>query len=492
MKHKVTYLTVLLVAFSLMLVSGGAALAQGEGIPVSVGVPIEGEITAEQPEVLYTLEGSAGDVIAVTMTASRQGLDSFLELLLPDGSFAVSDDDSGGNLNSLIGPYTLPEDGTYTIRATRFGQSEGGSSGSFTLLVSQAAIQPLTPGEAVTVELNAAQPFAAFSFDGAQAGMLYELLAESQADTNATGFNIIVRDSAGLPQNQSYGQVGSVLVLGPLNLQPGEQYVMTIIRQSDGMTNMETASARLVLTLNELEAGTVALGDTVTGTLNNATPNAYYQFEAEEGQLLRLESSQAESGLALDVQIIAPSGTFVSGLNTAYDPYGVSHMDASMDPIVLNESGRHLLVVRMFDPQTGMSGAGDSTAGYTVTLGETQTPFLVPGEAQTAAVMLNGQGQTYRFIGTEGQHIRVSLAALDDVYTPALEVQGPGDPVLTQGHMTFLLNANSTLPGSASFELTLPKDGLYLFTVRAGGGYALEVPAQDIPGEYSLLLETLP
>ncbi len=492
MKHKVIYLTALLVVFSLMLLPGMTALAQGEATPVSVGVPTEGEITAEQPEVLYTLEGSAGDVIVITMTASRQGLDSYLELVRPDGSIAVSDDDSGGSLNSLIGPYALPEDGTYTIRATRFGRQEGGSSGPFTLLVSEAAIQPLTPNEAVTVELNAAQPFASFSFDGAQAGMLYELLADSQAEANATGVNIIVRDSMGLPLNQHYGQVGSVVVLGPLNFQTGEQYIVTVVRQFDGVTNMEAASARVLLTLNEVEAGTIALGDTVTGTLNSAAPNAYYQFMAEEGQLLRLESRQAESGLALDVQVIAPSGAFISGLNTAYDPYGIPHFEASIDPIVLTESGRHLLAVRMFDPQTGMSGVGDSTAGFTVILGETQTPFLAPGEAQTGAVMLNAQGQAYRFVGTEGQQIRVSLAALDDVYTPSLDVQGPGDPVLTQGYMTFLLNANSTLPGSASFELTLPKDGLYLFTVRAGGGYALEAPTQDVPGEYSLLLELLP
>ncbi|MBN2472406.1 MAG: PPC domain-containing protein [Anaerolineae bacterium] len=471
---------------------GVAALAQGDSTPISAGIPVEGEITADQSEVFYTLEGAAGDVIAISMTAISQGLDSYLELLLPDGSIAVSDDDSGGSLNALIGPYTLPEDGTYTIRATRFGNFEGGSSGRFSLLVSAVVPQALVSGEGVTVDLNAEEPFAFFTFDGAQAGLIYELAADPQPVADATGFSVIVRGSTGMAIHQGYGQPGSLSVISPLSFQPGEQYAVTIVRQQEGPIAIPDASARLILTLNEVQAGAISLGDTVTGTLNGAAPNAYYQFSGEAGDLLRLEGSHTSSALALDVQITGPSGSYTGGFSTAYTPYESASDEASADPIVLTESGTHLLVIRMFDPQTGLPGASDSSDDFSVTLSETQTPFLTPGEAQTGTVMFNGQGQTYRFMGSEGQQLRITLAGLDEVYTPALEVQGPGDPVLTQGHMAFLLNANSAIPGSASFELTLPKDGLYLLNVRMGGGYAPEAPPQDAPGEYSLLIEMLP
>jgi serine protease Do len=54
-------------------------------------------------------------------------IDPYLELLGPDGTQLIYNDDGAGYPNALIEAYSLPTAGTYTIVARSFGDSRSGT-----------------------------------------------------------------------------------------------------------------------------------------------------------------------------------------------------------------------------------------------------------------------------------------------------------------------------------------------------------------------------
>ncbi len=451
------------------------ALAQGEATPIAYGEAVRGEITAQTSEVFYTFSGKQGDTITITMTALQQGLDSYLELTLPDGTL-ISDDDSAGNLNSLIGPLTLPADGQYRLRATRFGGPEGGSAGPFEIVIRPATTLPLTPNETVTVTLGPDQPFAFLKLT-AQTGTVYALTGQGLGGT--TSFSISVRDSLGSYVNQAYSPADGLALIDPLLVATDGTYNVTVFRQQDGPQLDPAASVRVALTLRIPETQPIAIGQTVSGTLDNTSPIAHYVFEGQLGELLRLEGRHEAGTQPIDVQVVNPAGYISTGMGTAYGPEEGRFV---LDPFVLEMDGRYVIAVR----QTA-TGPGPITTPsvFSLTLAETQTPLLTVGQAVTGTVdMAATYEKVYRFEGQAGQQVNIVLESVDETYVPAMDVQGPpvpapaaSGPAMGGGGvgMGFIFSLNGAVPGRVQYMLALPADGLYLFRVRLGSAYGTPV-----------------
>ena len=106
-----------------MLAFAGPAFAQRPAPkPIHLGDMIRGELTDASPRHddgtpfdSYVFEGKKGQTVAIGMKAST--FDSFLILrMAAGGRDLANDDDSGGGRDALL-RYTLPEDGTYEVRA---------------------------------------------------------------------------------------------------------------------------------------------------------------------------------------------------------------------------------------------------------------------------------------------------------------------------------------------------------------------------------------
>jgi hypothetical protein len=109
------------------------------------GSSVTGMLPVPGVKCLYTFEGVAGDAVTVAMNKQDQSLDPFLELSIPADSPApvATSDDDGGNRNSLIANYVLPEDTTYAVMAHSFQDQ---TAGRFTLALSRgAAVPPTVP-----------------------------------------------------------------------------------------------------------------------------------------------------------------------------------------------------------------------------------------------------------------------------------------------------------------------------------------------------------
>ncbi len=117
-----------------------ASAAAGE---IAYGETRRGTLTDQTFLYTYTFAGSAGDVVTITLRA--EGFDAYLDLLQPDGKVIAFNDDIGANAADLaatdaqITAFSLPRNGVYTIRVTRFGRETArGAVGDYELRLSAA------------------------------------------------------------------------------------------------------------------------------------------------------------------------------------------------------------------------------------------------------------------------------------------------------------------------------------------------------------------
>jgi hypothetical protein len=76
-------------------------------------------------EILFFFEGKAGEAITLSVTSKSPGIDPHVAILDPDGKKEASDDDSGGQGNSLIKNHVLKKSGRYTVKVGTAERREG-------------------------------------------------------------------------------------------------------------------------------------------------------------------------------------------------------------------------------------------------------------------------------------------------------------------------------------------------------------------------------
>jgi len=95
---------------------------------------IIGAISDEYYGVEHTFSGRAGEEVTITMKKFKGNLDPYLKLRGPDGTTLDTDNDGWTGRNSRI-EITLPQDGAYTIHATRYKGYNGTTSGQYILRI---------------------------------------------------------------------------------------------------------------------------------------------------------------------------------------------------------------------------------------------------------------------------------------------------------------------------------------------------------------------
>jgi uncharacterized protein YfaP (DUF2135 family) len=127
-----------------------------EPLAVTVGTEVTGVLTNGQVYQAYSFAATTGQSVSLDMSATSGNLDTLLLLLDPNGNVvSINDDRETGNTNSLIPNVPLLLQGTYTIIATRYGQSIGGTQGNYVLsLTNPQAVLPVGDGAATAVASN--------------------------------------------------------------------------------------------------------------------------------------------------------------------------------------------------------------------------------------------------------------------------------------------------------------------------------------------------
>ncbi|MCB9458539.1 MAG: PPC domain-containing protein [Anaerolineaceae bacterium] len=133
---------------------------------------IPGSLTINNPEDRYVFQGAEGDVMYITLVSDD--FDAYLVLQDEYGSILTTDDDSGGNLNSAIGPFILPYDGTFTVISSSYDYYNYGEivEGDFSLTISTTTLNTIASGVPTSVTFGDDQGAAFYSLEAEEGDRL--------------------------------------------------------------------------------------------------------------------------------------------------------------------------------------------------------------------------------------------------------------------------------------------------------------------------------
>jgi hypothetical protein len=139
-----------------LLFAAGVFSAWAQGVestpPIAYDQVVTDDLTNEQFFDWWKLDAAAGDIIVVDMQAAS-GLAPLIGILAPGGDLVARSDD--GPVDSKVQvEYTAETDGPFLVVATRVGNENGTTTGTYTLVVRRANPNAATDNDLQEVEFR--------------------------------------------------------------------------------------------------------------------------------------------------------------------------------------------------------------------------------------------------------------------------------------------------------------------------------------------------
>lgn len=298
-------------------------------------------ISDDEPEVIYSFRGRQGDIISVGMQRRSGNLDSYIKIVDPFGVVLDSNDDRLGDetKDASIDMFIVPEDGVYFIFATRYGQRAGDSTGNFSLMLREATYSGLgnTPQSALhinyglTVEgdLSDLQAIRYYRFQAQQNDLISANL--SRASGNLNGLISVTNASLQeLTNNADNTPISDWLV-------PADgTYYLVVSRTgtSAGNYRLSLESAGNAFADVPSHVRRVRYGTSITGTIDDVTPNIRYAFFGEAGDTIRVAMDSSSGDLDPVISVLNVHGrVLMSDDNSGID------RNARIDRFILPNTG---------------------------------------------------------------------------------------------------------------------------------------------------------
>ncbi|MBN1286999.1 MAG: PKD domain-containing protein [Anaerolineae bacterium] len=241
----------------------------------------------------WQFTGAVDTLVTVTMRRSSGNLDPYLQLLAPDGSVLVEDDDHGRlpddsttNQDAELA-FILPSNGIYTVVATRYNMQSGSTVGGYTLSMECTPLSaaPISCGGSIEDVINEDAWFNLWEFGGVQGTELsiwmgrvsgsgldpYLILLDSDN-------NIIMEDD-----NSGSGDWRNARIDYTL---PDSGLYTIMATRKDLAAGGSTGGYRL-----EVACGLdqqITCGDTMQGTISDFDSYDYWEFDATAGDLISI------------------------------------------------------------------------------------------------------------------------------------------------------------------------------------------------------------
>jgi len=367
---------------------------------LTLGSPVAGVITSQQPFAIYTFVGQPGDIVSVDMAATSGNLDTLLMLLDPNGNqIATNDDRDLGITNSLILNAALVLDGTYTVIATRYGQNLGGTQGDYTIALTGP----------ITADLSGTQTAVLPDLPNLPNGAVEVSL---QWNT-AADLQLLVRDPQGnavFDDRPSIASTGATLAAnGNVNCIPADGSPVSYIYWPEG---------RLPA------AGPYEIEVQYQNQCNDTNPVQFTLNVVVNGQLVLTANQQPR-----------PGERFVTSFNIG------------VDGLVTAGDGGFFGTVQRPDY---------ASLDYLAEIENAQV--MTSGQTLTGSIRLNQKFQVYVFNGEAGQRATVGMEALNGTLDPVVFLLDQNGVQVAQNDDA----AGGGTTNSLISEFILPEDGQYI------------------------------
>lgn len=314
---------------------------------------VTGTINSSNFQVAYIFEGQSGDVVSIRINATSGNLDTTLLLSDPRGEFLAFNDDFDG-LNSAIIDVVLPQDGSYTITAGRYQGANGSTSGDYELELTADGIdvvidEPDATPEAPTTtdatgadavvytdEISDANFERTYTFEGSSGDVV---TIEMIADSGTLDSLLILVGPSGneVARNDDQSLTSTDALLPDLTLSETGTYTIIATRYQ-GENGLSAGNFTLTLSIisanpvvdagsdtgidppaepvpgveGGISATVMAVGDTVSGTIDGANLEDRYVFNGTAGQVITITMTTISGSLDPYVSLLDEQGTEIA------------------------------------------------------------------------------------------------------------------------------------------------------------------------------------
>lgn len=295
-------------------------VSSASGSALRVGDSVINRVDDLNPALFYSFRAEAGEILDIRMIRDSGDLDPYLQVV-DSSSFLIADNDDvpGSGLNAEINSLVIDRSDTYIIIATRYGQAAGTSSGRFVLSLDRAdgsgrgnspqTAIPLAFGAVVEDEISSSNPIKYLRFE-ARADDIIGLRMTRTSNTLDAFLAITDADLNELATvDDALGSQNAVID----DFRVPADGVYYVIATRSGREN-GTTTGRFRLEYQALgnafdgvpaEAQRIAYGTTVTGRIDDITPQALFAFYGTEGDAITVSLNRGDGDLDPVVSILS-------------------------------------------------------------------------------------------------------------------------------------------------------------------------------------------
>jgi hypothetical protein len=290
-------------------------VSSASGSMLRYGDQVINSINNMNPQLYYSFRASQGDIVNVRMRRVSGDLDPYLQVVDSNAFVLADNDDTLGAstpFDSTIEGLVIEQDGTYVIVASRYGQAAGTSSGNFVLSLETAdnsglgntpqTAVPIRIGQTVNSELTP-ERFARYYRFEAKADDIVTVRMSRGATGSLDAFLVLA--DAGLVELTSDDDSGGGqnALIDQFRIPSNGTYYIIATRfereagQTSGAFRLEFQS--MGNAFEEIAEGVerIAYGMTITGNINDETPEALYAFWGVEGDVITVSMNRGDGNL---------------------------------------------------------------------------------------------------------------------------------------------------------------------------------------------------
>lgn len=342
------------------------------GSSLRYGDTIINSISDTESQRYYSFQAQRGDILDIRLQRISGNLDPYLQIVNRNGSVVASSDDVFGasTLDAAVQGLVIDEGGPYVIVATRYGQAAGDTRGSFVLSIEESDNSGLGNTVATAADVTFGTPM-----EGDLSATQYERFYRFNAQEN---------DLLRVQMNRVSGSLDAWVAILDANLQPlvsdddsggGQNAQIAEYRvPSDGQyyvraTRFEGANGETVgryrLQVERLggafdsaaqEAQPLLYNSTLTGSINDETPNALYAVYGQEGDVITVSLNRGDGNLDPVVNIL---GENLQLLVSDDDSGG--NQNARIDRFTLSRTGVYYVEATRY---SGTDGDTNTAGSY--------------------------------------------------------------------------------------------------------------------------------
>ena len=306
-------------SFALEISRVGVSSASGSTL--RYGDQVINSISNMNAQLYYSFRAQRGDIINVQMRRVSGDLDPYLQIVDTDARVLADNDDTLGSptpSDSTITGLVIEADGTYVIVASRYGQAAGTSTGNFVLMLEEAdnsglgnTVQtaiPLTAGTTINGELTSEQFTKYYRFEAQADDIITVRMTRLSGGLDAflavanTGLvELVTDDDSGGGQNAMIDQYRIPAA--------GTYYIIATRFDRDAGTSAGAYRLELLSLGNAFDTVTedterISYGTTVTGRIDDSTPELQYAFWGVEGDTITVSMNRGDGNLDPVVSIL--------------------------------------------------------------------------------------------------------------------------------------------------------------------------------------------